>query len=171
MAWVLVSIGSNIERYQHIGASLDMLQQRYGQLTLSSVFESVAVGFEGDNFLNMAAGFNCDHSVAELSAQLREIEYDNGRRRDGPKFGPRTLDIDILTYDDLTGVVDGIELPRDEITKNAFVLLPLFEIAPQELHPVLNCSYAELWQVYDQSKQKLWPVDFNWQGQAISKAS
>ena len=89
-ALVYVSIGSNIERYSHISASLDALADNFGELSISKVYESEAVGFEGDNFLNLVAGFNTELSVGELSALLRKIEDENGRRRDGPKFGPRT---------------------------------------------------------------------------------
>lgn len=170
MALVYVSIGSNIDRYRHITASLSALTGLYGSLILSKVYESESVGFDGDNFLNLVAGFYCDLGVEELSAQLRQIEHDNGRRRGGPKFGPRSLDIDMLTYDNVVGVVGGVELPREEITKNAFVLLPLFDIAPDVDHPVLKQSYAELWGNYEKAQQKLWPVDFEWRGQAISKA-
>jgi 2-amino-4-hydroxy-6-hydroxymethyldihydropteridine diphosphokinase len=170
VAKVYVSIGSNIERYQHITASLDALHHHFGELLISTVFESVAVGFDGSNFLNLVVGFDCKQSVADLSQLLREIEHDNGRRRDGPKFSPRTLDIDILTYNDYTGVIDGIELPREEITENAFVLLPLAEIAPAVVHPGNGESYATLWQQYDQARQKLWPVDFTWQNKKISNS-
>jgi 2-amino-4-hydroxy-6-hydroxymethyldihydropteridine diphosphokinase len=168
MAYVLVSIGSNINRYQYITASLDALQQNFGELLISPVYESESVGFDGSDFLNLVVGFNSDLSVPMLSELLRKIEQDNGRRRDGPRFSPRTLDIDILTYDDAVGDFDGIVLPRDEITKNAFVLLPLFNIVPQWRHPVNKKTYAELWQAYDQSSQKLWPVNFRWNEQIIS---
>lgn len=169
MAYVLVSIGSNINRYQHIAASLDALQQ-FGELLISPVYESESVGFDGNNFLNLVAGFDSELSVSELSGLLRKIEENNGRRRDGPKFSPRTLDIDILTYGDAAGDVDGMILPRDEITKNAFVLLPLFNIVPQWQHPLTKKTYADLWQGYDQESQKLWPVDFSWNNKLISKA-
>lgn len=168
MAYVFVSIGSNIDRYQRISASLDALRLSFGDLHISPVYESIAVGFEGSNFLNLVVGFSCTENISELSSILRQIEHDNGRRRDGPKFGPRTLDIDILTYDDCVGDIDGIQLPRDEITKNAFVLLPLSDIAAEVTHPVEKKSYLELWNAYDHSSQKLWPVNFDWDGRAIS---
>ncbi len=170
MAYVFVSIGSNIDRYQHITASLEALRLSFGGLLISPVYESVAVGFEGSNFLNLVAGFSCTENIGELSRVLRRIEHNNGRRRDGPKFGPRTLDIDILTYDDCVGDIEGVQLPRDEITKNAFVLLPLSDIAAAAVHPVEKKSYLELWQAYDHSSQKLWPVNFDWDGRTISHA-
>lgn len=170
MSVVYVSIGSNIDRYQHITASLDTLCRHFGELVISPVYESEAVGFEGDHFLNLVVAFESELSVAELSKLLRVIEHENGRRRDGPKFSSRTLDIDILTFGSAVGFVDGVDLPRGEIIENAFVLRPLADIAADELHPKLKKSYGELWAAYDQASQKLWPVDFTWQGRAISSA-
>jgi 2-amino-4-hydroxy-6-hydroxymethyldihydropteridine diphosphokinase len=169
MAQVYVSIGSNQDRSRYIRASLDALHAAFGELLLSSVYESKAVGFDGDNFYNLVAGFETELSVGELSRCLKAIEDDNGRCRKGPKFSGRTLDIDILTYDSLSGDREGVQLPRNEIVKNAFVLLPLAEIAPNVLHPVLKTSYAEMWKAYDRD-QPLWNVDFEWAGKQISKA-
>lgn len=169
MAKIYLSIGSNIDRYRHITACLDALQAQFGALTVSPVFESEAVGFEGDHFLNLAVGCESSLSVGELLQQLRQIEDDNGRIRNGPKFSSRTLDIDILTYDNCVGVIDGVDLPRDEITKNAFVLWPMAEIAGDQQHPVLKKTYQALWADYDQASQNLWAVDFNWRGQLISQ--
>lgn len=169
MAWVYVSLGSNINRYQHISASLDALSERFGALTISPVYESQSVGFDGSDFLNLVAHFDCKLTLAELVAVLRGIENDNGRRRDGPKFSPRTLDIDILTYGDCVGEFDDVLLPRDEITKNAFVLLPLMNIAPMVVHPSLGKTYQQLWDCYDKDRQKLWLVEFRWRDEDLSK--
>lgn len=102
---------------------------------------------------------------------LKAIEDANGRNRTAARFSSRSLDIDILTVDHLTGRVDGITLPRDEVLKNAFVLLPLAEIAAGTLHPVTGLSYAEHWQAFDKTKQKLWPVAFLWRGRDITTAA
>lgn len=158
MADVFVSIGSNIDRTQNIKGCLKALADNFGSLVLSPIYESEAVGFSGDNFYNLVAKFATDLSVGDLNLQLKAIEDDYGRERSGPKFSGRTLDIDILTYDDLVGEIDGVQLPRDEITKNAFVLLPMCDIAPDAVHPELNVSYARLWFFYDKDVQKLWPV-------------
>lgn len=167
---VYLSLGSNIEREYYIRAALDALQSQFGDLQISSVYESEAVGFKGDNFYNLVVGVETELDVAALSACLKRIEDDHGRERTGPRFSGRTLDIDILTYDEVSEPVAGVQLPRDEILNNAFVLLPLAEIAPQQQHPVLKRSYAELWQAYDRA-QKLWPIDFSWHGRVISRAA
>ncbi len=167
MARVYLSLGSNVDRERHITAALDALAAEFGGLTVSSVYESEAVGFDGENFLNLVVGIDTVRPVAELSALLKQMEADNGRRRDTARFSARTLDLDILTYDDLTGTFEGVELPRGEILRNAFVLLPLAEIAPDRCHPIEGRPYRELWQAYDRD-QRLWPVPFHWRGQAIS---
>jgi len=171
MARVYLSIGSNIDQRRHILACLDALADHFGDLALSSVYESEAIGFEGDNFYNLVAGIDTDMGVAELSALLHRIEDDNGRRRDGPRFSSRTLDIDILTCGDLCGDIGGVRLPREEILDNAFVLSPLAEIAGEELHPGVKKTYRELWAAYDSATQKLWSIDFDWRGQTISRAA
>ncbi|MBY6190077.1 2-amino-4-hydroxy-6-hydroxymethyldihydropteridine diphosphokinase [Microbulbifer agarilyticus] len=162
MAIVYLSLGSNIDREKHLCAAMDALVEAFGDLKMSQVYESEAVGFEGDNFYNLVAAIDTDLSVGELALRLRDIEDANGRVRSGPKFSARTLDIDILTYDDVAGDVDGVALPRDEILKNAFVLLPLSEVAPTEVHPVQGKTYQQLWEEYDQTSQKLWAVEFDW---------
>ncbi|WP_226646872.1 2-amino-4-hydroxy-6-hydroxymethyldihydropteridine diphosphokinase [Microbulbifer variabilis] len=162
MAQVYLSLGSNINRAQHIRAGLDALAEQFGDLQVSRVFESEAVGFPGDNFYNLVVGLQTDLPVGQLALCLRGIEDANGRLRSGPKFSARTLDIDILTYDNLTGTIEGVKLPRGEIVKNAFVLQPLAEIAPKTQHPLEQKTYRQLWDEYDQASQKLWPVDFAW---------
>lgn len=170
MTHVYLSLGSNRDRERHILAALDALADRFGTIEISSVYESEAVGFAGTNFYNLVVGIECDLPLAELSAWLKQVEDENGRDRSGPRFSGRTLDIDVLTFGDLDHPQDGVQVPREEITENAFVLLPLAEIAPDQLHPVLKQTYAQLWQSYDRA-QKLWSIDFSWRGQQVSKAS
>ena len=170
MAWVTLSLGSNIEAKNQITSCLDALLLQFNDLSLSSVFESEAVGFEGDNFLNMVVGINTEISIADLSKLLKVIEDKHGRDRSLPKFSGRLLDIDILTYASLSGEHGGIKLPRAEITENAFVLWPLTQIDGKAKHPVLRQTYTQLWSMFNKEKQKLWPVDFEWHGRTISKA-
>lgn len=160
MARVYLSIGSNINRDDNICNCLLALKNTFGEVRSSQVYESEAVGFEGDNFYNLVSAIDTELSVGELLQLLRNIEDENGRVRGCERFSARTLDIDILTYDDAVGEVDGVELPRDEILKNAFVLLPLAEIAAEDLHPVAKQSYQQLWARFDKAKQKLWAIPF-----------
>ncbi|WP_127478367.1 2-amino-4-hydroxy-6-hydroxymethyldihydropteridine diphosphokinase [Sulfurivermis fontis] len=161
MARVYVSIGSNIEREQNIRAGVADLKARFGTLLLSSVYESEAVGFAGDSFYNLVAGFDTALTPQQVAAELRAIEEAHGRVRNGPRFSSRTLDIDLLLYDDLVLHQGKLEIPRDEITKNAFVLWPLAEIAPQLEHPQLGVTYGVLWDSFDKQSQPLWPVEFS----------
>ncbi len=168
MTAIYLSLGSNVNRHKNIVAALDALSALFGELQISSVYESKSVGFDGSNFFNLVVGAETFLSITELSEKLKRIEDDNGRKRNGPKFSPRTLDIDILTYGDFVGVESGVNLPRAEIIKNAFVLLPLAEIAPQLLHPQLQKSYQQLWSEYDRASQSLWSIDFEWNGRFVS---
>lgn len=171
MTEIYLSLGSNVDRHRNITAALDALADLFGELKISSVYESKSVGFDGSNFFNLVVGADTTLFIVELSETLKRIEDEYGRKRNGPKFSPRTLDIDILTYGDFAGIEHGIELPRAEITKNAFVLLPLAEIAPNVFHPQLQKTYRALWLDYDQASQSLWPIDFEWKGLVISKAT
>lgn len=163
MALVYLSLGSNIDRERHIGAALDALGKHFGSLEISTVFESVAVGFEGDSFYNLVVGIHSGLAVGEIAKVLKHIEDCNGRDRSAPKFGPRSLDIDILTVDNLAGEIDGIKLPRNEVLKNAFVLQPLAELAADMIHPLTNKTMGQHWQEFDKASQQLWPVKFEWQ--------
>ena len=160
MAKIYISIGSNIDAEKNIRLAIHALQQHYGKLILSSVYESESVGFDGDNFLNLVVGVNTDEDVYAVAATLRKIEDDNGRDRSGPRFSSRVVDLDLLLYDDLILNDGKLELPRDEITKNAFVLQPLDEIAAQLIHPVTGKTICDHWMSFDKTSQKLWTIDF-----------
>ena len=159
MADVYLSIGSNIHRDVHIKAGINALKTRYNTLICSPIYESVAVGFEGENFYNLVTYFSTTDSQQTVSDFLSSVEDDNGRDRSGPKFGPRSLDIDLLLYDDLVIDSDNLTLPRPEIYTNAFVLLPLADIAGQIIDPVKHKTYAELWASFDKSSQELWTIE------------
>lgn len=170
MARVFLGIGSNVERERYITAGLDALQGLFHELALSSVYDSAAIGFAGQPFLNLVAAVYTDFPLAELAAKLRQIEFEHGRPANATRFSARHLDIDILTYDDAVGMLCGVQLPRDEILENAFVLCPLAELSPDTLHPVVKRDYLSLWHAYDQSAQPLSRVNFSWRGRSISRA-
>jgi 2-amino-4-hydroxy-6-hydroxymethyldihydropteridine diphosphokinase len=157
-----ISIGSNIDKDKHIPASLQALEQAFGKLIVSDVYESEPVGFTGDIFYNLVVGFDSDLEVKAVAKQLRQIELDNGRTRDSRKFAARTLDLDLILYGDQI-VNDGrLQIPRDEIERYAFVLEPLAACAPEMKHPVSRISYAELWERFDKTELRQQRVTPSW---------
>ena len=163
MTQVFISIGSNIDKENNIRAGLKALQQHYGPLLGSRVYESAAVGFDGDNFYNLVVAFDSNDSVEAIDQQLHAIEQQCGRKRSDRRFMARTLDLDLLLYGDLVRHDDDFDIPRDEITRYAFVLLPLSEISGTTLHPEKNIDFQTLWQKSELQDQKLWPVDFTFE--------
>ena len=145
MAEYKVGIGSSIDRERNIRHALTSLRLRFGNLACSPVYEAEAVGFEGDAFLNLVARFETAAGIPEVLAYLKALEAESGRTGAESKFSGRTLDIDLLTVDDLTGWHHGVELPRGEILENAYVLQPLADLAGGEEHPLTGLSYAEHW--------------------------
>jgi 2-amino-4-hydroxy-6-hydroxymethyldihydropteridine diphosphokinase len=161
MALVYLGIGSNIEREQTIAKALKQLATAFDELQISPTFESEAVGFNGDNFYNLVASVTTEHSLVEVIAICKRIEDACGRQRTGPKFSSRTIDIDILLYDDLV-CQHPIVLPREEVLENAYVLWPLALLAPDLIHPTEQKTMQAIWQNFEHN-QKLWQVDIAYQ--------
>ncbi|WP_371186506.1 2-amino-4-hydroxy-6-hydroxymethyldihydropteridine diphosphokinase [Thalassotalea maritima] len=161
MAKVFISIGSNIDRENQITLAVRALQQEFGTVELSSVYECEPVGFTGENFYNLVAKVETKQSPEYIGALLKSLEKQHGRVDFSKKYSARKMDLDILTYDDLV-MEQPVQIPRDEIPKNAYVLQPLAEIAPDDVHPVLELTYQQLWQQYDKSKQAVQRIEFSW---------
>ena len=161
MTTIYISLGSNIERDHHIRAGLDALHAEFGELRVSRVFESEAVGFNGRPFYNLVVGADTELPLATLCQRLRAMEFAHGREPDAKKFAPRTLDLDLLLYGELV-CETPLVLPRGEILSNAFVLWPLAELAPTLRHPLDGRTLGELWERYDKASQRLCPIPFHW---------
>ena len=165
MTRVYVSVGSNIDRENMVRSCVFALNETFSNLSKSSVYESIAVGFSGDNFYNLVVRFDADdpHKVMQI---LREIEQNHGRDRNQKKFSARTLDLDLLLFGELDLHDEGFDVPREEIRHYAFVLGPLAELAPQEIHPILKKSFADMWSEFcvehPTEADSIWPVTFNW---------
>ncbi len=164
---VYLNLGSNVEREAHLRIGLAALRDKFGQLEMSAVYESEAVGFTGEPFYNMAVALHTDLALDALARWLRQLEYANGRQRNASRNSPRTLDIDILTFGDLCGTEHGICLPRPEILESAHVLGPLAELAPRDIHPGNGRSYGELWAEFP-GQALIHPVDRSAPGAAAT---
>ena len=160
MRQVYLSVGSNEEPRKHVAMALEAINALFSPIEFSSVYESVAVGFEGDNFFNLVVGFETELPLTELDERLDQIEQDCGRKRGGERFASRTMDLDLLVYGDHVCHDEHWDIPRGEITRYAFVLKPLAELAPDFLHPESGLSFSQLWETSDFSGQDLWRVEF-----------
>ena len=162
MAEVYVSVGSNIEPEQQVRSCLHALRQRFGPLRISTIYRSKAIGFTGADFLNLVVQFDTTKDVRQVVSHLHELEEAHGRHRDGPKCSDRSLDLDLLLYDDLVLEEADLHLPREEIACYAFVLRPLAELAGKRRHPVLGRTFSELWQAMAADGEPLIPVGLKW---------
>lgn len=164
---VYLSIGSNIDREHYISRALDALAATYGPMDISPVYESASFGFEGDPFYNLVTGLQTEATLRRLIDNLKQIESDNDRTRNGKKFSSRTLDIDVLTYDEFHGIHEQIRLPRPEIFEQAYVLAPFADIAPTLTLPGTTRPLSALWHDFEKSRQPLSRVPFTWQHVAL----
>jgi 2-amino-4-hydroxy-6-hydroxymethyldihydropteridine diphosphokinase len=159
MPQVYVSVGSNIDRQRNIAIALQALTERYGDLQQSQVYESAAVGFDSAPFYNLVLGFTTQDSPQSIQEQLHDIENRCGRQRTAT-LSARTLDLDLLLYDDLVMQQGKLVLPREDIKRYAFVLRPLAEIAGSTRHPLTGVSFADMWADFDTKSQPLTAVDW-----------
>jgi len=142
---VYIGAGSNIEPAANLAAACRGLTGRYGELQVSSVYRTRAVGFDGDDFLNLVISFVTDESPRSLITVLEHLQEQAGRRKTGPRFTSRTLDLDLLLYGDETICEPCIRIPRDDIQRYGFVLAPLAELAADLRHPQTGERIADLW--------------------------
>ncbi len=148
MTDAFLSLGSNIAPERHLRAALAALRERFGDIEVSPTYRTAAVGFEGEDFLNLGVRIDTDLEPGALNDWLHALEDAQGRRRDGPRFSSRTLDIDIVLYGDR--IVRGpghLEIPREDL-RHAFVLKPLADIAPDVVVPGDGRTLGRLWAVH-----------------------
>jgi 2-amino-4-hydroxy-6-hydroxymethyldihydropteridine diphosphokinase len=154
---VYLSAGSNIAPEENLRMACRELSSGYGYLELSSVYRSEAVGFEGEDFLNMVIGFSTNEEPERIVERLEGLHHKAGRDRHHDPFSSRTLDLDLLLYGDL--IRRRLNLPREDIEKYGFVLGPLVELAPELKHPVKGRTMSELWDDFDHESHPMQRVD------------
>ncbi len=145
MADVYVAAGSNVEPEKNLARALDELEQAFGTLAVSPAYRNPAVGFAGADFINLVVGLRTADSAAQVKQTLERIEALCGRPRNAPKWEPRTMDLDILMYDQVVSDEPGLILPRPDLLRRAFMLKPLADLAPGLRHPTQHRTIGELW--------------------------
>ncbi len=155
MATVYVGLGSNIDPENNLHLGISELRRRYGELQVSAVYRSRAVGFEGDDFLNLVASFESDLLPQAICEEIEAIHNLAGRDLTGGKWESRPLDIDLLLYNDLVIDERPVRIPRADVLEYSFVLRPLAELAPDFVHPLTGKTMLEHWQEFDASSHPL----------------
>ncbi len=156
MTQVFVSLGSNIDREKHIFSGISALRHLDPNSRTSRIYEAVPVGFSGPNFFNVVVELHLELNLEQTLQALRKIESDFGRDENAIKFQNRTLDIDLLTFGNVVRFSNPL-LPRADIFNFAFVLLPLTELAAEQIIPGTQLTYSNAWARFDKI-QALWPI-------------
>jgi 2-amino-4-hydroxy-6-hydroxymethyldihydropteridine diphosphokinase len=158
MADAYVAAGSNVRPRQSLTRALSLLEGDFPGLRASRAYSNPAVGFTGDDFINLVVAFPVNLPTGELLERLKGIEQACGREPGAPKWGPRTLDLDLLLHGDRVGRVAGKMLPHPDLLTRAWVLGPLAELAPDLVHPVAGERIDALWRRFDRGAHPLIPV-------------
>lgn len=161
MPEVYVAAGSNVRPRASLRRALALLGEEFPGLASSPAYLNKATGFEGDDFINLVAAFRTERPLSEVVATLKSVERALGRERGGPKWGPRTLDLDLLLYGDTVRHDDETDLPHPDIRRYVFVLRPLADLAPDLRHPETGQTCAEIWRQFDAGKQEMRKADFD----------
>ena len=162
MATVFLGLGSNESPEENLRLAISELRSRYGDLVVSSVYQSSAVGFEGADFLNLVVGLQTNVAPLDICNEIEIIHNLAGRVRGSDKWGSRTLDIDLLLYNDLVQDERPVRVPRKDILQFSFVLCPLAEIAPDQVHPETGKTFHEHWQEFDAESHPLKETNVVW---------
>jgi len=158
MTKVLVAAGSNIEPERHLAAAMVELAREFPGVRFSTAYRNAAVGFEGEDFINLVAAFDSALPPTAILGRLHAIEARCGRERTASKWAPRTMDLDLLLYGDLVYEAPGLRLPRPDLVTRPYMLGPAAEVAPHLRHPTSGCTLAELWSRFDRDAHALVPV-------------
>lgn len=158
MTTVLVAAGSNVEPVANLRRALDSLARHYPGLRRSTAYRNRAVGFEGEDFVNLVVAFDTAEDLRTVIGRLHEAEAACGRARNAPKWAPRTMDLDILLHGNRVCDEPGLVLPRPDLVRRAYMLGPAAELAPAFVHPTLGVTLAELWDGFPRRDHPLEPV-------------
>jgi 2-amino-4-hydroxy-6-hydroxymethyldihydropteridine diphosphokinase len=152
---VYVAAGSNVAPEQNLARAVAQLREQFPGIRFSPWYRNRAVGFEGDDFINLVAGFSTELTLAQVLERLHAIEAQCGRERDAPRWAPRSMDLDVLLFGDLICDEPRVKLPRPDLLKRAYMLGPLAALAPAVVHPTERRTIGELWHSFDRDAHVL----------------
>jgi 2-amino-4-hydroxy-6-hydroxymethyldihydropteridine diphosphokinase len=152
---VYVAAGSNVAPEENLRRAVTYLEREFPGVRFSPWYRNRAVGFEGDDFINLVAGFDTELPLPQVLEKLHAIETLCGRPRNAPRWAPRSRDLDVLLYGDLICDEERVKLPRPDLLKRAYMLGPLAQLAPHVVHPTAHLTIGELWQRFDQGEHPL----------------
>jgi len=155
---VYIAAGSNVAPERNLSRAVAALREQFAGIRFSPWYRNRAVGFEGEDFINLVAGFDTTLPVREVLGRLHAIEALCGRPREAPRWAPRSMDLDVLLYGDLVCDEPRLTLPRPDLTRRAYMLGPLAQLAPEVVHPTAHLPIGELWRRFDQAAHPLQPV-------------
>ncbi|MEO7807447.1 MAG: 2-amino-4-hydroxy-6-hydroxymethyldihydropteridine diphosphokinase [Steroidobacteraceae bacterium] len=155
MPHVYVAGGSNIAAEENILRAAAELRTAFPGARFSACYANAAVGFSGDEFINFVVELPTPRSLADVIHELRRIETLCGRPRNAPRWAPRSMDLDVLLYDDLVLTNADVKLPRPDLLTRPYMLGPMAQIAPQVLHPTVKRSIGELWEDFDRASHPM----------------
>jgi len=162
-ALVLVAGGSNVEPVKNLCLALDVLATHFAPLQVSRAYANAAVGFSGDDFVNLAVAFRTTLPLKDVIDRLHEAEAACGRTRDAPKWAPRTMDLDILLFGATVCAEPGLTLPRPDLLKRPYMLGPASEIAPELVHPTERRTLGDMWlEMRQREAHEMRPVELPW---------
>ncbi len=162
MPRVFAGIGTNIDKEHNLRSCFSTLQQIFRNVVKSSVYQSAAVGFEGEDFYNIVVCLETTLTPSSINRVFFEIEKKHGRKRGNNQFVSRELDLDQLLYGDLIVDTDAVYLPHNDLSKYSHTLKPMAEIAGDLVHPVIGKCFSELWKHLD-SPQPITRIPFVWE--------
>jgi 2-amino-4-hydroxy-6-hydroxymethyldihydropteridine diphosphokinase len=169
---VYVAAGSNVAPLENLCRALDVLDHDFAPITVSRAYANAAIGFEGDDFINLVVGFETDLTVHQVIERLHAAETACGRERLAPKWAPRAMDLDILLFGDTVCAEPGLTLPRPDLLKRPYMLRPAAEIAPDTVHPIERRTLRELWREMQatQAAHAMRPMKLAWTAARGDKA-
>ena len=159
MVDVYVAAGSNVQPEVYLTRAVKLMEEQFKPLRVSPAYRNRAVGFEGADFINLVVGFSTVLPFAGVRERLQQIEIACDREPNAPKWAPRSMDLDVLLFGDVISNEPGLIVPRPDLLKRAYMLKPLFDIAPDVVHPTEKKTIADLWAEFDQAAHELVEVE------------